>query len=273
MFRKLMMLTGLAVVGGVVVFGAGVVGHVRQAVGTARAAVEDSLPIDYELKRAEKLIEEVVPEIRACRRTVAEEEVEIAWLEREVADLTQRQGEAGERLRVRNAALKEGQSVPVIGGVRFARTALESEVARGLSRLRAEASLLDGKERLLEARRRSLEAARAKLQKVVDEKARLETLVQKLHAELREAEAMQSATGLFTVDDSNLNRAGTILLRCQKRLAVAQRMIENEGLGPALPEETEGASARPLTEEVDIFLAGRESGTSEPAGVAAAEVR
>ena len=75
MFKKLFFVAlglGLA---GIFLFGSGFGSYVETAAGMVKEKVRGSIPLEFEIRRAEELIEGIVPEIRACKRVVAEEEV------------------------------------------------------------------------------------------------------------------------------------------------------------------------------------------------------
>src|SRR5437762_2301795 len=76
-------LTGVALL----VLGPAVFSHARHAMGAIRSSVEGAFPIEYELQRAEQLVRDIGPEIDKAKQAVAEEQVEIADLEREVGGL------------------------------------------------------------------------------------------------------------------------------------------------------------------------------------------
>jgi len=247
---------GLLAVGvlGFAVFGAHFPSYVGTGLHVASKAGKDRIPVEFELRRAESLIEGILPEIRACKRVIAEEEVAVEQLRDQIAGLSERQGrEKSKILSLRNALAKE---VPLltVAGVPASRANVERDLERTFDVHRHEAELLESKHRLLESREKSLGAARHKLDVVRTEKARLETVVQNLHAKLREVQALE-ASAQFSLDTSNLARAKQVLSDCERRLAVAEKMIHQDAA--ELPvAEFEMGDPRDLFAEIDRYFEG-----------------
>ena len=70
---------GLGLAGGLL-FGRDAVSYVRSTAKSLRTAVKDSVPIEFELKRASDLLDDIIPEMHANIRLIAQEEVEVAAL-------------------------------------------------------------------------------------------------------------------------------------------------------------------------------------------------
>ena len=262
MFKKLMI--GGVVLGVVafLVLGPALLSHAGQALSWARTKVENSVPIEYELERAEGLIEDILPEIQACKQVVAQEQVEIRYLEQEAARLGKRQTEERGRIHVRNAALKDQAREVLVAGRSWPRTRIETDQVRALDAYKHNEALLESKRRLLDARRGSLEAATARLAAVCSEKANLETTVEHLRAQLRQTQALEATTRTVALDDSNLGRAKELLERCRKRLDVAQQMLEND-IGMTYPQMELEVPVSDITLEVDRYFQVEEAPVAE----------
>jgi peptidoglycan hydrolase CwlO-like protein len=253
MFKKLMI--GGVVLGVVafLVLGPALLSHAGQALSWARSKVEHSVPIEYELERAEALIDGILPEIEACKQVVAQEQVEIRYLEEESARLGKRQTEERGRIHVRNAALKDQAHEVLVAGRSWPRARIETDQVRALDAYKRNEALLESKRRLLEARRGSLEAAVARLSAVCSEKTSLEMTVEQLRAQLRQTQALEATTRSVALDDSNLGRAKELLERCRKRLDVAQQMLEND-VGVTYPRLELDVPVSDITLEVDKYF-------------------
>lgn len=73
----------LCLVGGLL-FGKDLVSYVRSSAKSVQKAVKNSVPIEFELRRARDLLEEIIPEMHANIRLIAQEEVEIAALKTDI---------------------------------------------------------------------------------------------------------------------------------------------------------------------------------------------
>ncbi|MHC4073980.1 MAG: signal peptide-containing protein, partial [Planctomycetota bacterium] len=74
--RSVIVVAGLSVAGSLL-FGKDVVSYVRSSAKSVRTVVKDSVPIEFELRRARDLVEDIIPEMHANVRLIAQEEVEV----------------------------------------------------------------------------------------------------------------------------------------------------------------------------------------------------
>src|SRR5690606_39815140 len=54
--------------------------------GRMKSSVKDSVPVEFEIERARKMVKDLLPDIRHNMHVIAKEEVEVARLERQIAD-------------------------------------------------------------------------------------------------------------------------------------------------------------------------------------------
>jgi len=258
---------GVAVVG-FLVFGTGLGSYVETAASMVKEKVRGSIPLEFEIRRAESMIEGIVPEIRACKKVVAEEEVAVEYLQDEIASLTKAQRQNRSAIEIQRAALERDDPVYFFGGQRYTPTALKIRLERSFDEFRNNDTLLESKRRLYDARVASLEAAKTKLEKVRLEKSRLEHQVQNLYAQLRQVEAMEAHSSRFVFDDSKLARARNVLDRCKKSLDVAQKMIENDRAFTEGFVVVEGMEDRDILSEVTRYFADENPETVDAERVA-----
>src|SRR3954447_25131323 len=74
-----------AVVGGIV-FGSDLGSYVKSSARCVSTAMKDNVPVEFELRRARDLLDEILPEMQANIRAIAEQEVELTNLKSEIAD-------------------------------------------------------------------------------------------------------------------------------------------------------------------------------------------
>ena len=82
--RSVIVVAGVSLVGGML-FGKDVVSYVRSSAKSVQTVVKDSVPIEFELRRARDLLDEIIPEMHANVRLIAQEEVEVAALNVDIA--------------------------------------------------------------------------------------------------------------------------------------------------------------------------------------------
>src|SRR5262245_56179888 len=104
---KLVVLTaaGTLLIGGAI-FGREVFSYVNSSARSVRQVVKDSVPIEFQLRRARDLVNDIVPEMHANVRLIAQQEIEIEALQSDIE--MSRLALSDERVRV--AKLRDGLS-------------------------------------------------------------------------------------------------------------------------------------------------------------------
>ena len=228
MCKKFFLYGGSILALGFLVFGTAVFGHIRQGASWVRHQVQDQIPVEVELERARALIEETGPQVRDCKRIIAERQVEIRGLDAQIDDLESRQLKSREKLKVQQTCLTENRTSYNFQGREVARVTLESDALRTLERVKTHDQIIASKRERLGALEKSLAYAQKTLENVLTEKANLEAQLDLLETKLRQTEAMKAATSNIAVDSSNLAKAKDILSSQSKRLDVVQQMIVND---------------------------------------------
>ena len=82
-----LVLVGAALVGGLF-FGKDMISYAHSSCKSVQTAVKDSVPIEFELKRAHDLLQDVIPEMHANIKLISQEEVEIAALQADIGQST-----------------------------------------------------------------------------------------------------------------------------------------------------------------------------------------
>ena len=224
--RKTAVVCLLALIVGGIFFGKDVISYASTGRSAIRDAVKDQIPIEFELKRARDLIEDIMPELQANMKLVAKEEVEIETLEEEATRMARSLAEEKDKMSRLAEALKEDKDSYVFAGKAYTRDSVQKDLARRFERYRSVELVLAGKQRLLSTRRRALVAATQKLRSTQNAKVMLEDQVRAIEAQFRVIQAAQ-ATSTLHLDDSKLSQAGRLLRELKKRLEVSQRVIEN----------------------------------------------
>lgn len=255
MCKKFLLYGGGLVALSFLLFGTAAVSHVRNGVSWVRGQVNETVPVEVELERARSMIEETGPQIRECKRIIAERMVEIRSLEQTITELDGKQAQSRTKLKVQQTCLAENRTSYTIQGREISRISVESDAVRTLERLKVQDQILASKRERLSALEKSLAYAQKTLENVLTEKANLEAQLDLLETKLRQTEAMKAATSNINVDSSNLARAKDILSQQSKRLDVVQQMIVNDQ--PLLEDITvEEVHAVDVTAQIADYLNG-----------------
>jgi hypothetical protein len=256
---------GLALVGGFL-FGGDGMSYLRSSARTVQTAVKDSVPIEFELKRARDMLDEIIPEMHANVRLIAQEEVEVAGLRAEIEQANT--SLASERTRV--SQLRDMLNVQkvgyTVGGTSYTREQVKDELARQFDRFKEAEMVTSGKHRLLQTREKSLQAAIAVLERTRSQKVRLEDQIQNLEGQYRLVKAASVGSNV-NIDNSKLAQTEKLIGEVKKRLDVAERVLAHEAkfVQPMLLQDTVNESD--LLTQVDEYMSGDTAPKATPAAL------
>jgi len=217
---------GATIVGGLL-FGKDLVSYVRSSAKSVQTAVKDAVPIEFDLQRARDMTEQIIPELHANIRLIAQEEVEIASLTEDIQKSKQNLADERKRVAAVRAKLDHHQVAYTFGDRKFSREQVTQDLARRFERLKESQVILAGKVRLLETRQNSLAAAMQMLDRTRDQKAHLEQQIEMLASKHRLVQAA-SVGSQVQIDDSKLAQTAKLLGQIKKRLDVAERVLAHE---------------------------------------------
>jgi septal ring factor EnvC (AmiA/AmiB activator) len=254
---------GTLIVGGVL-FGRDLFSYVTSSARSVRAAVAENVPIEFQLRRAKDLVSDIVPEMQANIRLIAQQEVEITSLK---ADIEQSQKNLGDE-RVRVAKLRDGLTSSNVsfayGNVTYTRDQLKEDLARRFDCLKEAEVVLAGKERLLQNRERSLAAAIQALDRTRSQKALLESQIASLEGQHQLIKAASVGTNI-ELDRSKLAQSEKLIADIKKQLDVAERVLAHQSQF-VQPISIDVVDEKELVKEVDEHLAA--SAAAPPAQTA-----
>lgn len=234
MFKKMFKWTliGAVVVGavGFFLFGDHAGSYFSTVSNSVRDQVRESIPVDFEIKRAEKLIRAIDPEINECKREVAQAEVELDHLVAQVGRLKKTVKKQERKLK--NGAELLGTTAKVssydLGGHTYSRRRVEIDLERTFEMFKNNEAILSSKEKLIERQTMAVAASRIKLDSVRTRKAELEGTIASLKVQKQHLDALAASHKRFDLDDSALGKATEVLANVKKRLDVTQKMIEDD---------------------------------------------
>jgi len=253
---------GLGLVGGML-FGKDAVSYVKSSARGVRTAVKDSVPVEFELRRAKDMIEEIIPEMHANIRLIAQEEVEVAALKGEITKGHEALQDEENRIKSLRVALEEPRVEYSFAGRNYGRSEVKADLAARFERFKESEMVLASRVKLLDTREKSLTAAMQMLEKTKSQKRILEDRIEALASQYRTLQA--AATGSqFQVDSSKLAQTQKLISDIQKRLDVAERVMAHESkfVGSIPVDEVETVAETDLVAQVDDYFKAR---TSEPA--------
>jgi predicted nucleic acid-binding Zn-ribbon protein len=235
--------------------------HFGSYVGTVGSSVRDSvrgnIPIEFEIKRAEKLIRAIDPEVNQCKRELAIAEVELEHLIQNVDRLHKTVEKQTRKLKNGQKLLSDIQtsSYETSSGHVYSRRRVEIDLGRTLEMFKNNKAMLKSKRSLIERQTMAVSASRVKLDSVRTRKAELENTIASLKVQKKHLDALTASNRRFDLDDSALGKATEVLAEVKKRLDVTQRMIEDDMFfAEGISEDR--APRRNILKEISMELAG-----------------
>lgn len=242
-------------------FGREAVSYVGTTAGWFKDSVKNSIPVEFEIDRARRMVKDLVPDIRKNMHVIAQEEVEVERLDKQIAAAECRQEKDRSDLMRLKADLATGKERFQYAGRSYSADQVKIDLANRFERYKTHDATLASLKDMHQARQRSLEAARDKLEGMLAAKRKLEVDVEHLEARLKMVEAAQT-TSDYKFDDSQLSRAKELITDLRTRLDVAEKMVNSEGY---LRDEIPLAEPAPenIVEEVTDYFDGDQAQVAE----------
>jgi len=261
MFRFIKYSTGtvLAIfIGGFLLFGSDLTSMLKTSANSIRETARQSVPVEFELDRAKDQINDILPDLQSQVRMIAEEEVAISRLEKEVNQDQQRMEKLEQSLTTLRKKVRTNQVSWKVGGANLDRSQFTKHLQSRFNHLKQAKLSTASKERLLAKRRDGLAAAVTLLEEMRLRQSELELKVESLAAQHRLIKASAIESGKL-IDDSHLSQADQLLGEIENRLEVAERMMTYERGIMELSVEEDVASTESVLAEIDQYFGPSEN--------------
>jgi len=242
---------------GALIFGADVFSYASTTAKGVQSAVKDNVPLDFELRRARDLLTEIMPEMHANIKLIAQEEVEIKSLQSDIEHSRKRLTDMENKVAHLRNVVDSAQVVYSPSGSRYTQEQLTEELERRFDHVREARLVLEGKQKLLDTRRKSLDGAVAMLEKTRSRKVLLEQKIESLEGQYRLVKAA-SVGSKVQFDNSKLAQTEKLITDIKKRLDTAERVLAHESRFTGEVEEVV-LEQRDVVSEIDEYF-GRDTG-------------
>ncbi len=255
MFKKLIV-GGLLVAGlGTFVFGRNALSYIKTCGKEIRQTVKNQMPIEFEVKHAEQLVEDLVPEIRHAMHVIAEQQVELETLEKAVTNREKGIVKQKEAILALREKLEGDGTKYVIAGRSYSEQQVEKDLATRFRRFKLAEETLQREQEILQARQSSLQANEEHLATLISTKKDLEAQLAQLDARMRAIQAAEAASDVQHLDDSALNRAKSLISELNTQLDIKERLLDtNTQITGSIPVERELEPQVNVTEEIDTYF-------------------
>lgn len=205
------------------VLGSDLMSYVSTSYERVSESVEDSVPMEFQIDRARKMVRDLEPEIRRSMHVIAKEEVEVEALEKQIAAAEANAEQEKSDIMRLQADLQSSDSLFRYAGNRYTRDEVKQDLSRRFTRFKTSDATLASLRDMRDARQRNLDAARQKLSTMMNSQRQLQVEVENLQAKLKLVEVAQASSDL-KLDDSQLARAKELMSNIRTKLDVAAKL-------------------------------------------------
>ena len=224
MFKKMILAGGaLALLSGATV-GGPLFSYARCGVSWLRDSASDTVPVEWELKRARQMIADLKPEIESNAMRIAREKVEVARLEKQMADTDQRLAKSQVEIEQLTEDLRGGNSMFTYGGHTYTSVQVQNDLSNRFKRFKTRSETAEKLDQMLAARKSSLKAGHERMDAMMSAKRQLEVEVENLQARLASLRVAQTSSD-FCLDDSQLSRTRSLLDEIATRIEVEEETM------------------------------------------------
>ncbi len=261
MFKKMILgIVGISALGGLLL-GSNAMSYLTTSCERLSQSVEDSVPVEFQIDRARKMVRDLEPEIRRSMHVIAKEEVEVEQLDQRIGSSeTKSEKEKSQIMRLQ-ADLQTGKSAFRYAGHQYTANEVKQDLARRFARYKTTDATRGSLRDMRDARQRNLEAARKKLAAMMSSQRQLLVEVENLEAKLKLVEVAQASSDL-QLDDSQLARAKGLIVDIRAKLDVAAKLADAD---TSFQDEIQLDAPAPenISEQVAEYFLGR--GTEQDA--------
>jgi chromosome segregation ATPase len=261
MMKKSLIAGGAVALVLALLFGRSSWSYVTTVYDWACQSAKDAVPIEFEIKRAHKMIKEIDPVIRQTEHKVAREEVDVEKLaktvETNVGELAVMESQI---MKLKND-LERGDSTFVYyaksgGSKTYTAKQVRTDLTSRFERYKTKEATNEKLAKILTARERGLQAARDQLTAMRSAKRQLEEEVANLEARLKMVEVAKTSSDL-NIDDSHLARTRQLISDLNSRIDVEDKLLNADTkLNDEIQlEEPTPSIEEDITKEVTAYFA------------------
>ncbi len=255
--KRGIILTVSLLVAGTFFFGKDVLSYARSSGKWARSAIKESVPVEFELRRARDLLEDIIPEMHSNIGIIASEEVEVAALKNEITEGENSVNEQWARVVQLRDYLKSENNTFNFRNKQFTRQQVKNDLSWRFDRFKESELVLASKKKLLASRQIALQSSMDLLEKTKGRKRLLASKIENLETQHRLLQAYAVESGIH-VDNSKLAKTEKLINDVKKRLTVAERVLAHENLFiQTIPFEE--VTEMELTGQVDKYFSAKAS--------------
>ena len=221
MIRKMALTGGALALLSSVTLGVPLFSYARCGVDWLRSSASDSMPVEWELKRARQMIADLKPEIESNAKRIAREKVDVARLQKQRDETDERLAKTQSDIERLSDDLRSENEYYTYGGRTYTSAQVKNDLANRFKRFKTRRATSEKLEQMLSAREASLRAGQERMEAMLSAKRQLEVEVENLQARLGALRVAQTSSQL-NLDDSHLARTRELLDEIATRIDVEE---------------------------------------------------
>jgi hypothetical protein len=244
---------GVLALGAGIIFGREAWSYATSSARSVRSAVKENVPIEFQLRRARDLVDDIIPEMHANIRLIAQQEVEIDALKRDIEQSGQRiADERAQIQKLRDALLTKNESF-TFAQITYTRDQVKEDLARRLENVKEADLVLTSKQRLLTNQSKALAVASQALERTRSQKSLLESQIASLASQHKLLQAT-SAGSAAPLDNSKLAQSERLIEEVKKQLDVSERVLAHQSRFTE-SIKVDAVTEREVMSDADAYLA------------------
>lgn len=238
--------------------------YVKTSYSGVAEAVKDTVPLDFEIRRARTMLNDLIPEVRKNMVAIAQEEAALGQLTDEIARQEKaRDKDAADIIRLKNDLASADKKPLTYAGKTYTVEAVRTDLQRRFERRKTGDETLENLRKMHAAREQSLRAAHDKMNGMIAAKKQLEVEIEQLDSRLKMVEAAQTTSSLC-LDEGRLSQTKQLIASLKARLDVNERLVNAE-IKPLDEIPVGEVAAQDIVEQVTAYFDGPKSAKTEVA--------
>lgn len=252
MIKKIVITTlSVGLVGGML-FGSNALSYLSTGYQRVTDRVEASVPVEFQIDRARKMVSDLTPEVRHSMHVIAKEEIEVERLNKQIEKAEVKADKSKEEILRLQADLGDGGNVFHYAGRSYSREDVTKDLSRRFSHFKVSDETLAHLKTMRDARAKNLDAARQKLSAMVSAQKKLQADITNLEAKRKLVEVAEASSEVI-LDDSQLARAKALITDVRTRLDVAAKLANADtNFQTEIPLDAE--QSEDVTEQVAAYF-------------------
>lgn len=227
MVKKVVIVGGLVLLVGLLLFGTSAVSYVRTSAGYVSDSVSNAWPIEFKIQQARDEIKALAPEIRKNVHLIGREEARVKELGKRIAEAEKKLAKDKENMLRLQSDLASANDSYRYAGREYTAEQVRTDLSNRFARFKTSNATLDSWRQMHAAQKQSVEAARQKLEGTLAAKRQAEVEVENLEAKLHLIAAAK-ASSAFQFDDSRLGQVKELIAGLQQRVAEESAIVDVE---------------------------------------------